>query len=176
MMRISDPRQAASSATHCGRVAFIYPKDGALVVTPLRPAAPPYVAATPGDAAETVLERIMRLAAPQTHGATGANARSDRCRTNRPEVISNSGPQTGCPVSELAGVRFRRSSNGTTPYFINRHTPTAQTYPVHRNAPPRSVSCQTATVYWKKWTGWDSDPRPLRDCSLRSVSASSKPG
>lgn len=62
-MRVGDPRQAASCAAGCGRVAYVSQDGDALVVAHVRPAAPPYVAITPGDDPEVALARIGRLAA-----------------------------------------------------------------------------------------------------------------
>lgn len=62
-MRVRDPRQAASYAVGCGRVAYVSPDGVALTVAHIRPAAPPYVAVAPGDTVEVALARIGRLAA-----------------------------------------------------------------------------------------------------------------
>ncbi len=63
MIRAGNPTLAARRAADMAAVSYVrLEEDGSYTIRTAKPPSPPYVAASPGDDADLVLERIRRLA------------------------------------------------------------------------------------------------------------------
>lgn len=62
MIRIDNPTLAARRAVDMAASYVRLEEDGSYTIHTTKPPSPPYVAASPGDDASLVLERIRRLA------------------------------------------------------------------------------------------------------------------